>query len=251
MVLIGSLPAAGGWFWTGDAAEVCLIFLRRSVWFVLFFLRWDQACPFKCRSTCRLNWWFLLNTNGEGIPSAQTNLPRGLRRVLLQRQEGHTAHATEEEAVEMVAAALDLYARACARLANSSTASMPWFRAVCLGLWVCGYVWKHHDVWPTYPCIVDLGETYFDLWGRYSELLAVPVIKGMKSEEEGASRFCPLPLAPAQEKFAGSVHSQTLEAFIPETGRGIQAGHADVSMQLCFGAQRQPPRTIWGRSLPR
>lgn len=69
-------------------------------------------------------------------------------------QEGHTAHATKEEATEMVEAALDLYASA------------------------------------------------------YSELLAVPVVKGMKSEEE---------------KFAGSVHSQTLEAFIPETGRGIQA----------------------------
>ena len=30
----------------------------------------------------------------------------------------------------------------------------------------------------------------------------------------------------SQEKFAGSVHSQTLEVFIPETGRGIQARFA-------------------------
>jgi len=35
-------------------------------------------------------------------------------------QEGHTAHATKEEATEMVEAALDLYASACAkRLADS------------------------------------------------------------------------------------------------------------------------------------
>ncbi|CAK9064124.1 Proline--tRNA ligase (Prolyl-tRNA synthetase) (ProRS), partial [Durusdinium trenchii] len=69
-------------------------------------------------------------------------------------QEGHTAHATAEEAQEMVDAALELYER------------------------------------------------------TYTELLAVPVLKGMKSEEE---------------KFAGSLHSQTLEVFIPATGRGIQA----------------------------
>ena len=42
--------------------------------------------------------------------------------------------------------------------------------------------------------------------------------------------YKPYPLSAAhewsQEKFAGSVHSQTLEVFIPETGRGIQARFA-------------------------
>eukprot|EP00270_Netrium_digitus_P005212 TRINITY_DN1682_c0_g1_i1.p1 TRINITY_DN1682_c0_g1~~TRINITY_DN1682_c0_g1_i1.p1 ORF type:complete len:547 (-),score=204.72 TRINITY_DN1682_c0_g1_i1:210-1850(-) len=43
----------------------------------------------------------------------------------------------------------------------------------------------------------------------YEELLAVPVIKGIKSEKE---------------KFAGGLYTTTVEAFIPSTGRGIQGG---------------------------
>ena len=42
----------------------------------------------------------------------------------------------------------------------------------------------------------------------YEELLAVPVIPGVKSEKE---------------KFAGGLYTTTVEAFIPATGRGIQA----------------------------
>ncbi|XP_010444318.1 PREDICTED: proline--tRNA ligase, cytoplasmic-like [Camelina sativa] len=42
----------------------------------------------------------------------------------------------------------------------------------------------------------------------YEELLAVPVIKGIKSENE---------------KFAGAFETKSIEAFIPSTGRGIQA----------------------------
>ncbi|CAI9774250.1 unnamed protein product [Fraxinus pennsylvanica] len=41
----------------------------------------------------------------------------------------------------------------------------------------------------------------------YEEFLAVPVIKGKKSEHE---------------KFAGGLYTTTVEAFIPNTGRGIQ-----------------------------
>ena len=49
-----------------------------------------------------------------------------------------------------------------------------------------------------------------DLYRRvYEELLAVPVIKGQKSENE---------------KFAGGLRTTTVEGFIPTTGRGIQAG---------------------------
>lgn len=43
----------------------------------------------------------------------------------------------------------------------------------------------------------------------YSELLAVPVIKGRKSENE---------------KFGGADYTTSIEAFIPGSGRGIQAG---------------------------
>lgn len=47
-----------------------------------------------------------------------------------------------------------------------------------------------------------------DLYARvYEELLAVPIIKGQKSENE---------------KFAGGLRTTTVEGFIPTTGRGIQ-----------------------------
>ncbi|KAL4100124.1 hypothetical protein PRIC1_007920 [Phytophthora ramorum] len=69
-------------------------------------------------------------------------------------QEGHTAHATKEEADEEVRTVLNFYA-AC-----------------------------------------------------YEELLAVPMVKGVKTEKE---------------KFAGADYTTTIEGFIPSTGRGIQA----------------------------
>ncbi|XP_026193954.1 proline--tRNA ligase, cytoplasmic [Cyclospora cayetanensis] len=69
-------------------------------------------------------------------------------------QEGHTAHATEEEAFKLVLDILELYRQ----------------------------------------------------W--YEDYLAVPVIKGEKSEHE---------------KFAGGKKTTTIEGFVPETGRGIQA----------------------------
>ena len=47
-----------------------------------------------------------------------------------------------------------------------------------------------------------------DLYRRvYEELLAVPVIKGVKS---------------SKEKFAGALYTTTVEAFVPQNGRGIQ-----------------------------
>lgn len=45
--------------------------------------------------------------------------------------------------------------------------------------------------------------------GIYEELLAVPVVRGTKS---------------AKEKFAGALYTTTVEAFVPQTGRGIQGG---------------------------
>lgn len=69
-------------------------------------------------------------------------------------QEGHTAHATREEADEMVFTILDVYAK------------------------------------------------------TYRELLAVPVIKGIKSDHE---------------RFGGALFSSTCETFVPENGRAIQA----------------------------
>lgn len=49
-----------------------------------------------------------------------------------------------------------------------------------------------------------------DLYSRvYAELLAVPVIKGRKSESE---------------KFGGADYTTSIEAFVPGSGRGVQAG---------------------------
>ena len=45
--------------------------------------------------------------------------------------------------------------------------------------------------------------------GIYEELLAVPVIRGRKTDKE---------------KFAGGDYTTTVEGYIPETGRGIQGG---------------------------
>jgi len=50
-------------------------------------------------------------------------------------------------------------------------------------------------------CVLDLYRQV------YEDLLAVPVIKGIKS---------------AKEKFAGALYTTTVEAFIPQNGRGIQ-----------------------------
>ena len=49
-----------------------------------------------------------------------------------------------------------------------------------------------------------------DLYEKiYNDLLALPVVKGIKSEKE---------------KFAGGLYTTTVEGFIPQTGRGIQGG---------------------------
>lgn len=48
-----------------------------------------------------------------------------------------------------------------------------------------------------------------DLYARvYTDLLAIPVVKGRKSE---------------REKFAGADFTTTVEAYVPVNGRGIQA----------------------------
>lgn len=53
--------------------------------------------------------------------------------------------------------------------------------------------------------VLDILELYRRI---YEEFLAVPIIKGKKSEHE---------------KFAGGLYTTTVEAFVPNTGRGVQA----------------------------
>jgi len=72
------------------------------------------------------------------------------------------------------------------------------------------FLWQEgHTVFST---LKEAGEEVLqilDLYARvYEELLAVPVIKGTKSENE---------------KFPGGLYTTTVEAFVPSTGRAIQA----------------------------
>jgi len=72
------------------------------------------------------------------------------------------------------------------------------------------FLWQEgHTVFST---LKEAGEEVLqilDLYARvYEDLLAVPVIKGTKSENE---------------KFPGGLYTTTVEAFVPTTGRAIQA----------------------------
>jgi len=103
-------------------------------------------------------------------------------------QEGHTAHATFEEAEEMVYGILDLYAKI------------------------------------------------------YEELLAVPVIKGIKTQ---------------LEKFAGGFRTTTVEAYIAGSGRAIQGATShnlgqnfgkmfNIKFEDKDGSTKIPWQTSWG-----
>lgn len=59
-----------------------------------------------------------------------------------------------------------------------------------------------------------------DLYARvYNDLLAVPVVKGRKTEKE---------------KFAGGDYTTTVEAFVPASGRGIQVCNYLLSFYMLF-----------------
>jgi bifunctional glutamyl/prolyl-tRNA synthetase len=63
----------------------------------------------------------------------------------------------------------------------------------------------------------------------YKDLLAVPVIKGKKTEKE---------------KFAGADWTTTIEAFISASGRGIQAAtshHLGQNFSKMFGIEFEAP----------
>ncbi|KAH3662076.1 hypothetical protein OGAPHI_006257 [Ogataea philodendri] len=83
--------------------------------------------------------------------------------------------------------------------------------------------------------------------GVYEELLAVPVIKGVKTENE---------------KFAGGLYTTTCEGYIPTSGRGIQGAtshHLGQNFSKMFGISVENPlgpehpkifanQTSWGLS---
>ena len=60
--------------------------------------------------------------------------------------------------------------------------------------------------------------TILDFYGEvYEELMAIPVIKGRKTEKE---------------KFAGGDYTTTIEAFVSASGRGIQVSTCSCSQRL-------------------
>ena len=82
--------------------------------------------------------------------------------------------------------------------------------------------------------------------GVYEELLAVPVIRGTKTEKE---------------KFAGGLYTTTVEGYIPATGRGIQGGTSHClgqNFSKMFGitvedpaskeGDKKPPLHVWQNS---
>ncbi|PYH91713.1 prolyl-tRNA synthetase [Aspergillus ellipticus CBS 707.79] len=86
-----------------------------------------------------------------------------------------------------------------------------------------------------------------DLYARiYEELLAVPVVKGQKTDKE---------------KFAGGLYTTTVEGYIPATGRGIQGGTSHglgqnfskmfgitVEDPSTKGDEKKPPLHVWQNS---
>ena len=74
--------------------------------------------------------------------------------------------------------------------------------------------------------------------GVYEELLAVPVIRGQKTEKE---------------KFAGGLYTTTVEGYIPTTGRGIQGGTSHClgqNFSKMFGITVEDPSTVDGEKQP-
>jgi prolyl-tRNA synthetase len=82
--------------------------------------------------------------------------------------------------------------------------------------------------------------------GVYEELLAVPVVRGRKTEKE---------------KFAGGYYTTTVEGYIPTTGRGIQGGTSHClgqNFSKMFGitvedpsakeGEKKPPLFVWQNS---
>ena len=73
--------------------------------------------------------------------------------------------------------------------------------------------------------------------GVYEELLAIPVIRGRKTEKE---------------KFAGADYTTTVEGYIAATGRGIQGGTSHClgqNFSKMFGIQVEDPSKKGGKKL--
>ncbi|GAA6027257.1 hypothetical protein JCM8097_002532 [Rhodosporidiobolus ruineniae] len=101
------------------------------------------------------------------------------------------------------------------------------------------FLWQEgHTAFLTKPEADEEVLQILDLYRRvYEELLAVPVIPGVKSEKE---------------KFAGGLYTTTVEGFIPTTGRGIQGGTSHClgqNFSKMFGISVEDPANPGGEKL--
>jgi bifunctional glutamyl/prolyl-tRNA synthetase len=95
------------------------------------------------------------------------------------------------------------------------------------------FLWQEgHTAFANYKEAEEEVYQILDLYARvYKELLAVPVIKGRKTEKE---------------KFAGADWTTTIESFISASGRGIQAAtshHLGQNFSKMFDIQFEHPET--------
>ncbi|CAI5770951.1 glutamate proline--tRNA ligase isoform X2 [Podarcis lilfordi] len=94
------------------------------------------------------------------------------------------------------------------------------------------FLWQEgHTAFATYEEAAEEVLQILDLYARvYEELLAIPVVKGRKTEKE---------------KFAGGDYTTTIEAFISASGRGIQGGtshHLGQNFSKMFEIVFEDPR---------
>jgi len=106
------------------------------------------------------------------------------------------------------------------------------------------FLWQEgHTAFATLEEAAEEVTDILELYRRvYEELLAVPVVKGKKTENE---------------KFAGGYYTTSIEAFVPSTGRGIQAATShclgqnfakmfDIEFEDDKGKKRQVWQNSWG-----
>jgi hypothetical protein len=96
------------------------------------------------------------------------------------------------------------------------------------------FLWQEgHTAWATEKEASEEVYQILDLYTRvYTDLLAVPVIKGRKTEKE---------------KFAGADWTTTIEGFITASGRGIQVNRTSiVSMVNIIAVGRHFPSS-WSK----
>lgn len=95
------------------------------------------------------------------------------------------------------------------------------------------FLWQEgHTAYAVQKEAEDEVAVILDLYAQiYSNLLAIPVIKGRKTEKE---------------KFAGGVYTLTVEAFVSASGRAIQGGtshHLGQNFSKMFEIVYEDPQT--------